>query len=118
MSEQEIFDNKEKFQTDGNYKVFMATWQKGGTGITLTAANNVIFIDTPWTDADMLQSSDRVHRIGQEKPVIVYNLVTRDTIDERVLQLVTDKGAISRYIIDDEIPENAIESLKKYIQEL
>ena len=118
MSEQEIFDNKEKFQTDDKYKVFMTTWQKGGTGITLTAANNVIFIDTPWTDADMLQSSDRVHRIGQEKPVIVYNLVTRDTIDERVLQLVTDKGAISRYIIDDEIPDNAIESLKKYIQEL
>lgn len=64
MKEEQIFANKEKFLNNPECKVFLATWQKGGTGITLTSANNVIFIDTPWTEGDFSQASDRIHRIG------------------------------------------------------
>ena len=96
----------------------MATWQKGGTGITLTAANNVIFIDTPWTQGVFTQSQDRIHRIGSKNPVFIYHLITKDTIDERVREIVSDKGAIADYIIDDEITEAGLNSLRKYITEL
>ena len=107
-----------EFQTDPSKKVFVATWQKCGTGVTLTAANNVIFIDTPWTEADYSQAQDRCYRIGTTKNVTIYNLITKDTIDERVLEIITDKRAISSYIIDNEVPLDAIESLRKYIEDI
>lgn len=49
--------------------------------------------------------------------MFIYNLITRDTIDERVLQLINEKKALSDYIIDDEIPPDLVDSLRKYIQE-
>ena len=96
----------------------LATWQKVGTGITLTAASYAIFLDTPWNNAIFCQAQDRIHRIGSKKPVFIYNLVCKDTIDERVLELVESKGAISDYVVDDIITESAINSLKKYIEDL
>lgn len=118
MKEEEINNNIDIFQNDNNCKVMLATWQKMGTGITLTAASYAIFLDTPWTSAGFLQTQDRIHRIGSKKPVFIYNLVCRDTIDERVLELVNDKGAMSDYIVDNEVNQNTIDSLRKYIQDL
>lgn len=118
MKEEEINNNINIFQNDNNCKVMLATWQKMGTGITLTAASYAIFLDTPWTSAGFLQTQDRIHRIGSKKPVFIYNLVCRDTIDERVLELVNDKGAMSDYIVDNEVNQNTIDSLRKYIQDL
>lgn len=113
-----ISANVDQFQTNDENKVFIGTWQKCGTGITLTAANYMIFIDTPWTDAAFTQNCDRIYRIGTDKPVTIYNLVTTETIDEQVLQIVTDKGAISDYILDGIITEKGLTSLQKYIEEL
>ena len=118
MKEEEINNYINIFQNDNNCKVMLATWQKMGTGITLTAASYAIFLDTPWTSAGFLQTQDRIHRIGSKKPVFIYNLVCRDTIDERVLELVNDKGAMSDYIVDNEVNQNTIDSLRKYIQDL
>ena len=118
VSDSDINILKNRFQEDDNCKVMLATWQKMGTGITLTAASYAIFLDTPWTNAVFLQAQDRIHRIGSKKPVFIYNLVCKDTIDERVLELVESKGAISDYVVDDIITENTIESLKKYIEDL
>ena len=98
--------------------MFLGTWSKAGTGITLNAASYMIFLDTPWTDGVFQQAQDRIHRIGTNKPVFIYNLVTKDTIDERVLEIVTDKKAIASYVVDDEITEQTIDSLRKYIAEL
>ena len=78
----------------------------------------MIFIDTPWTYAVYTQAQDRIHRIGAKEPVIIYNLITRGTIDERVLQILNDKEAIGDYIIDDVVTDKAIESLKSYIEDL
>lgn len=89
-----------------------------GTGITLNAASYAIFIDTPWTSSAYLQAQDRIYRIGTNKPVIIYNLICKDTIDERVLEIIEDKEAISDYIVDDKISDKSINSLRKYIEEL
>lgn len=118
VPDDEINLYKDKFQNDPSCKVMLATWQKMGTGITLTSASYAIFLDTPWTQAVYEQAQDRIHRIGSTKPVFIYNLVCKDTVDERVLELVTDKGAISDYVIDDKMTEQTISSLRKYIEDL
>lgn len=108
---------KQKFMTDPNTKVFIGTWQRMGTGQTLTAASYMVFIDTPWTEGDFTQACDRIHRIGAKNPVFIYNLITRGTIDERVQELITDKGAIADYIVDQKITPQGVDSLRKYIEE-
>lgn len=114
----DISERINKFQNDDNCKVLCGTWQKCGTGITLTSANYMVFLDTPWTDAVYTQAQDRIYRIGTKDNVTIYNLICKDTIDERVLEIVTDKSALSDYIIDDTISQSGAESLKKYILEL
>ena len=118
IKDEDVEKNKEKFQTDPNCKVMLATTQKAGTGLTLTAASYAIFIDTPWTAAEFEQAQDRIHRIGATKNVTIYELITKDTIDERVHEIVKDKEAISDFIIDDKITKSSIESLKKFILDL
>ena len=114
----EIEAAKKQFQEDPATQIFIGTWQKCGTGITLTAASYLIFLDTPFTEAEFTQASDRIYRIGTKESVFIYNLVTRDTVDERVLELVTDKGAIADYVVDDKITPQGLESLRKYIEEI
>lgn len=114
----EIENAKKQFQEDPETQVFIGTWQKCGTGITLTAASYLIFIDTPFTEAEFTQASDRIYRIGTKESVFIYNLVTRYTVDERVLELVTDKGAIADYVVDEKITPQGLESLRKYIEEI
>ena len=107
-----------QFQEDPDKKVIICTWQRMGTGITLTAASYMIHIDTAFTDALFQQTCDRIYRIGQTKPVIIYNLVCPNTIDERVCQLLEFKKSISKFIVDDDMSEEVLENLKQYIQEL
>ena len=114
----EIENAKQQFQNNPDVKIFLGTWQKTGTGLTLTAGSYMIFIDHPWTAAQCEQAEDRIHRIGTNKSVTVYRLITRNTIDERVLELVNDKKALSSYIIDDEVPTEYIDSLRKYIEDI
>ena len=118
MKESEISDNIYKFQNDDNYKVMCATTAKMGTGITLNRASYAIFIDCPWTSAQCTQCEDRIHRIGSKNSVFIYYLWAKDTIDERVKSIVEAKEAISDYIIDDEISQNQVNELKKYILDL
>lgn len=106
------------FQKDNEHNVFIGTWQKCGTGITLNKASYMIFIDTPWTDGAFKQACDRIHRIGTKKPVFIYNLITTNTVDEQVLNILNNKCALSEYLIDNEINNNALSILQKYIQEL
>lgn len=108
----------DEFQNNEQRKVLIGTWQKCGTGLTLTAANYMIFIDTPWTNASFEQACDRIYRIGTKEPVFIYNLVTSDTVDEKVLDIVQDKKAIADYIVDDEISVDNIAKLQKYVEEL
>ena len=94
----ETEQNKYKFQNDNSCKCFIGTWQKCGTGHTLTAANYLIFVDTPWTDADFAQACDRIYRIGQDKSVFIITIVAKDTYDEEVLKIVSNKADLSSKI--------------------
>ena len=91
-----------QFQNDSSKKVMIGTIGALGTGLTLTSANNVIFIDEPWNMALREQAEDRAHRIGQNKSVNIYFLLTKGTIDERIHTIVEEKGEISDYIVDKE----------------
>lgn len=113
-----IAKNIEAFQTNDVNKVICATTAKMGTGITLTKASYAIFIDAPWTAAQCTQCEDRIYRIGSKNPVFIYYLWARDTIDERVKEIIGDKEAIADFIIDDKISKKSIDSLKKYILDL
>lgn len=117
-SDEEISSNIEKFQHDDSYKILLATTQKMGTGVTLTAASYMIFIDCPWTAADCEQCEDRIHRIGSKNSVFIYYLWNTNTFDVQVKQIVQDKLILEDYIIDNQINENFVERLKKLILDL
>lgn len=93
----------ERFQNDDKCKVTIGTIGAMGTGLTLTAAQNVIFLDSPWNMALKAQAEDRAHRIGTKGTVSVITLCCRDTIDERIEELVEKKGQIADALVDGKI---------------
>lgn len=99
--------HKQKFMTDPNCKILIGTIGAAGTTHTFTAANNVIFLDEPWTATDKLQAIDRVHRIGTTKTINIYTLITRDTIDETVHNIIYSKEGIANYIVDNKLDVKA-----------
>lgn len=94
--------NIQKFQTDPTCRLFIGNPQAGGLGITLTAADTVIFFDKPFSPAMVLQSIDRAHRIGQNKNVTIISLIANDTVDERIEEVLTRKINLSKIILDEE----------------
>ena len=95
-----IEERKVKFQTNDDCKVLIGTWQKMGTGHTLTAANYLIFIDTPFTDGLFQQASDRIYRIGVTKNVTIITMITKDTVDERVQEIIENKAELADFVVD------------------
>lgn len=103
MTEADREKHKRVFQNNPEYKVMLGTIGAMGVSITLTAATNVIFYDDCWTPADKVQCEDRAYRIGSTEPLKVYTLLSKDTVDERVYQILEDKRAISNYIVDGKL---------------
>lgn len=103
MSEAERQKHKRVFMNNPEYTVIIGTIGALGTTHTLTAANNIIFYDEPWTYADKLQAEDRCHRISAKKSVNVYTLISKDTIDERVHDIVYSKKDTSDYLVDNKL---------------
>lgn len=101
----------ERFQNDDKCKVIIGTIGAMGTGLTLTAAQNVIFLDSPWNMALKAQAEDRAHRIGTKGTVSVITLCCRDTIDERIEEIVQKKGEISDALIDGKLSVSDIDFL-------
>lgn len=99
----------EKFKTDPEVTVFLATLQKGGLGITLTEASYVIHFDHWWNPARMWQAEDRAHRHGQKEPVNVYSFWMKETIEERIYNKLKEKGLLFEQVIGV-LSEDAIES--------
>lgn len=95
--------HKKIFQENPEYTVMIGTIGAMGTTHTLTAATNVIFFDEPWNPSDKEQAEDRCHRIGTHCPVNIYTLITKDTIDERVSDILYTKSGISKYIVDNKL---------------
>jgi len=84
----------------GKGDIFLISLRAGGTGLNLTAADYVIHMDPWWNPAVEDQASDRVHRIGQTRPVTVYRLVTEQTIEEKILQLHATKRDLADSLLE------------------
>lgn len=84
-----------RFQSDDGPPVFLISLRAGGTGLNLTAADHVFLLDPWWNPAVEEQAADRAHRIGQERPVIVYRMVAENTVEERILALQEQKRGLS-----------------------
>ena len=89
----------EKFQKDKDSSVLIMSLKAGGVGINLTSADQVYIMDPWWNPAAEDQAADRAHRIGQDKPVMVYRLVAKDTIEEKILELQEAKRHLSQAVI-------------------
>lgn len=96
-------ESERQFQQDEETKIVVGTIGALGTGFTLTAANYEIFVDEPWNKKEKEQAEDRTHRIGTKSTVFIDTILTKDTIDERINQMVIRKGAMSDAIVDGEV---------------
>jgi ATP-dependent DNA helicase len=116
------------FNTKHNYKMFLLSTRAGGQGINLTAADTVILFDSDWNPQQDLQAQDRAHRIGQTKPVIVYRLATKGTVEQTLLEKADSKRRLERLVIqkgkfksllegESSSSQNEIEELRKALGE-
>lgn len=92
----------DSFNGDDSVKILLLTTRIGGLGLNLTGADTVIFLEHDWNPHADLQAMDRAHRIGQEKTVNVYKLVTTDSIEEKIMKLHETKLAMSNAIVNSE----------------
>lgn len=103
LSDSEREAQKQKFMNDDSCEILLGTIGAAGVSHTFTVAQNVIFYDEPWTYADKQQAWERVHRIGTKGTINVYTLITRNTVDDSVHDIVYNKKHISNYIVDGQI---------------
>lgn len=101
----------QEFQ-DGQHQILIST-DAGAYGITLTAADIVIHMDSSYNPAKMRQREDRLHRIGQKECVQVVNLICRRTVDEKVRSIVHKKLSLINQVLDEDTPEIEIEGISK-----
>jgi SNF2 family DNA or RNA helicase len=110
---QQIVANYE--QTE-KIKPFLISIKAGGVGLNLTSANYVFIIDPWWNPFVEMQAIDRTHRIGQDKNVFVYRFISKNTIEEKILNLQQTKIRMSDDLIKKEISEKMeIKDLLKLI---
>uniref|UniRef100_A0A673HGP8 Proliferation-associated SNF2-like protein n=1 Tax=Sinocyclocheilus rhinocerous TaxID=307959 RepID=A0A673HGP8_9TELE len=99
MSYADRDENMKTFSSDPEVFLFLLSTRAGGLGINLTAADTVIIFDSDWNPQADLQAQDRCHRIGQTKPVMVYRLITANTIDEKILERASAKRKLEKMVI-------------------
>ncbi|MCY1276420.1 hypothetical protein D9M68_247480 [compost metagenome] len=88
-----------RFQ-NGEVPLFLISLKAGGTGLNLTAADTVIHYDPWWNPAAENQATDRAYRIGQDKPVFVYKLIAKGTVEEKIQQLQQHKAALAAGVLE------------------
>ena len=103
-------DAVDLFQS-GRSKIMVGTIGAMGTGLTLTAGTVEIFMDEPWNRALKEQAEDRCHRVGTKENVTIYTLLCKDTIDEKIHDLVVRKGELADAIVDGKVALNKREVL-------
>ena len=104
--------NVNHFQNNPDCKYIIGTIGAMGTGLTLTAGTVEIFLDEPWNMALKEQCVDRCHRISQKENITIYTIMCKDTIDERIHELVEKKGLLADTIVDGVITKNKEELLE------
>ncbi len=89
----------DRFQQNADVPFFLISLKAGGLGLNLTAADYVVLVDPWWNPAVEQQAADRTHRIGQTRPVFVYRLIARDTVEEKILRLQERKRHLVERIV-------------------
>lgn len=97
------------WQTRPDLFVFVLSTRAGGLGINLTAADTVIFYDSDWNPTVDSQAMDRAHRLGQTKQVTVYRMITRNSIEERILMRAKQKEEVQRVVISGQVINTEID---------
>ncbi|ENH70533.1 Lymphoid-specific helicase [Fusarium oxysporum f. sp. cubense race 1] len=87
------------FNSDPGYKIFLLSTRAGGQGINLASADTVILFDSDFNPQQDLQAQDRCHRIGQTRPVVVFRLATKDTVEETLLNSADAKRRLEKLVI-------------------
>ena len=95
--------NKDAFQNDSKVRYFVGTAQTGGYGLTLTAANTVIYYSNGYDLEKRIQSEDRAHRIGQHKPVTYVDILAEETVDEKIVKSLRKKINIASEVMGEEL---------------
>jgi SNF2 family DNA or RNA helicase len=95
--------NINRFQGDPECRFFIGTPSTGGYGITLTAANTVIYYSNGYDLEKRLQSEDRAHRIGQKKSVTYVDLISEKTVDEKIVKALRKKIDIASEVLGEEL---------------
>jgi len=103
--QEERQDNIRQFQNDPKCRFLVGTPSTGGYGITLTAANTVIYYSNGYDLEKRLQSEDRAHRIGQKKNVTYIDIICEDTIDEKIVKALRDKINIASEVLGEELKD-------------
>jgi superfamily II DNA or RNA helicase len=98
----------DRFQGDPAVPVFLISLKAGGVGLNLTAADTVVHFDPWWNPAVEAQATDRAHRIGQDKVVTAYKLITRNTVEEKILKLQNLKRCLMEAIESEEPVMNGL----------
>ncbi|NIR51570.1 DEAD/DEAH box helicase family protein [candidate division KSB1 bacterium] len=93
----------ERFQNEETCKIFLISLRAGGTGLNLTAADYVIHYDPWWNPAVETQATDRTHRIGQDKHVFVYKMITKGSVEEKIVQLQNRKKDLVSSLITTDV---------------
>lgn len=108
-------EEKDRFQNDPNCKVMIGTIGALGTGFTLTAAQLVIFVDEPWNRGIKDQAEDRAHRIGTRGTVRIVTILSKDTVDEGVYNLVQKKGKMADLLVDGKVDGKKVDDVLSYL---
>ena len=122
MKDDVVAYNNKLFQEDPEYKVLIGTHARAGTGLTFNAAQYSIMLDTPYTYAALAQSEDRIYRVNNTRAAYIKILEEKDTIDERIREIVTTKKNLSDYLVDGtnslKISDELTDELRQIIQDL
>lgn len=98
-SQVERRESIKQFNEDPEYKLFILSTRAGGQGINLAAADTVILFDSDWNPQQDLQAQDRAHRIGQTRPVVIFRLATKGTVEEKLLLDADAKRRLEKIVI-------------------
>ena len=101
----------ERFQEDDSVKIFLIAMKAGGLGLNLTEADYVFLLDPWWNPAVEAQAIDRAHRIGQKKKVFTYKFITKNTVEEKILELQNRKLKLAKDLISTD--NSFVKSLSK-----
>lgn len=100
-------DLVDEWQRNSDIFIFILSTRAGGVGINLTAADTVVFYDSDWNPTVDQQAMDRVHRLGQTKDVMVYRLIVKDSVEERIMEKASRKDEIQKIVIKGNVFEGS-----------